>query len=55
VPPVADIAHPAYADPWIPFGQEDVVMVSVPCVPPPLTLTVAVAVDEPDELLAVSA
>jgi hypothetical protein len=52
VPPVAEIVHPAYAAPWVPPAHEVVVMLSGPPAPTAATVTVAVAVVEPEESAA---
>jgi hypothetical protein len=46
------MVQPAYAEPCVPPGQEVVLIVKVP--PDAVTVTVAVAVFEPTELVAVS-
>lgn len=53
MPPVTEIVQPAYAEPCAPPGQEDVLIVSVPPAPPEVTVTLAVEVLEPEELVAV--
>lgn len=52
VPPVAEIAQPAYAAPWVPLGHEVVVMISGPPALTAATVTVALEVVEPEELAA---
>jgi hypothetical protein len=54
VPPLAAIVHPVYADPCVPPGHDEVVIVRGP--PPPLvvTVTLAVFVLEPAAFVAVS-
>jgi hypothetical protein len=52
VPPVAEIVQPAYAAPWVPPGQEVVVMISGPPALTAATVTVALEVVEPEELAA---
>ncbi len=44
--------QPAYAEPWVPPGHEVVVIANGP--PDAVTVTCAVAVVEPEELVAVS-
>lgn len=51
-PPVADMVQPAYADPCVPPGHDVVVICNGP--PAAAMLTVAVAVAEPEVLVAVS-
>lgn len=54
MPPVTEIVQPAYAEPCVPPGHEEVLIVSVPPEPPVVTVTLAVEVLEPEELVAVS-
>ena len=55
VPPLAVIVHPAYAAPCVPPGQVVVVIFSPLVDPPPDdTVTLAVAVFEPEAFVAVS-
>jgi hypothetical protein len=46
------MVQPAYAEPWVPFGQEVVVIANGP--PDAVTVTFAVAVVDPTALVAVS-
>jgi len=53
VPPLTDSVHPAYALSCVPPGQAVVVTVNEPELPAEFTLTVALAVTEPEALIAV--
>jgi hypothetical protein len=51
-PPLTEMLQPAYATPWVPPGQEVVVIVNGPPAPAGVTVTDAVAVVVPETFVA---